>query len=93
MPQLHAKKAYRVLAAVGEPEQLDPLLTLSCALAQAHAGQVMLMSVTPDGQRPEWLTAPEVCNGVSVNILLRLGRHAGGAGDGIAAGDLCRLPS
>jgi uncharacterized hydrophobic protein (TIGR00271 family) len=79
VPQLHAKKTYRVLAAVGEPEQLDPLLTLSCALAQAHAGQVTLMSVTPDGLRPEWLTAPEVCNGVSVNILLRLGRHAGGA--------------
>jgi uncharacterized hydrophobic protein (TIGR00271 family) len=79
MPQLHAKKAYRVLAAVGEPEQLDPLLTLSCALARTHAGQVALMSVTPDGRRPDWLVAPEVCNGVPVNVLLRLGRHAGGA--------------
>jgi uncharacterized hydrophobic protein (TIGR00271 family) len=79
VPQSHAKKTYHVLAAVGEPEQLNPLLTLSCALARAHAGQVALMSVTPDGQRPEWLVAPEVCHGVPVNILVRLGRHAGGA--------------
>ncbi len=79
MPQSHSKRAYHVVAAVGDPAQLGPLLAVSCALVRAHDGQVTLLSVTPDGERPEWLVAPEVCHGVPVKVMARLGHSAGGA--------------
>jgi uncharacterized hydrophobic protein (TIGR00271 family) len=73
------KSDYHIVAAVGDPSQLPPLLTLSCALARAHNGRVTLLSVTTDGQRPDWLEVPEACEGVSVEVMVRLGHHAGGA--------------
>jgi uncharacterized hydrophobic protein (TIGR00271 family) len=79
VPQSQKHRDYRILAAVGDPTQLSPLLTISCALAHAHGGRVTLLSVTPDGQRPDWLVAPEVCYGVPVEAVVRLGRSAGGA--------------
>ncbi len=85
--------------AVGEPAQLNPLMTISCALARAHEGHVTILSVTPDGRRPEWLAdidqppaphqkadrplpqgvAPEICRDIPVEVVTRLGHHAGGA--------------
>lgn len=79
MPQSREERTYHVVAAVGDPAQLLPLLTVGCALAEAHNGQVTLLSVTPDGQKPAWLTVPETCDAVPVNIVPRLGHHAGGA--------------
>ena len=77
--QLDVGLDYHVVAAVGDPTQLAPLLAASCALARANNGQVTLLSVTPDGQRPDWLVVPEICYGAPVKISMRLGRHAGGA--------------
>jgi uncharacterized hydrophobic protein (TIGR00271 family) len=51
----HSHSAYHVLVAVGEEMQFKPLMAISCAIARAHNGKVTLMSVTPDGHRPEWL--------------------------------------
>ena len=70
---------YYVLVAVRDQSELGPLLALGCALARAHSGRVTLLSVTPKGERPDWLIAPAVRNDVPVNVLVRVGRHAGGA--------------
>ena len=53
--------AYHVLVAVGEHGRLEPLLAVGCALAAARNGRVTLLTVTPSGQRPAWLSAgPEI---------------------------------
>jgi len=70
---------YHILVAVGHPEELEPLLAASCAVARTHEGHVTLLSVTPDGQRPTWLAAPERRNDVPIKIMIRLGHSAGGA--------------
>jgi uncharacterized hydrophobic protein (TIGR00271 family) len=79
------------VVAVGDPAQLSPLMTVSCAFARSHNGRVTILSVTPDGRRPEWLTCPqkapapqpnsdaEKCTDVPVDVVTRLGHHAGGA--------------
>lgn len=79
MTESKDRVTYHILAAVGEPAHLNPLLTLSCALARARDGRVTLLSVTRDGERPDWLVVPDVCQGVPVSVMVRLGRHAGGA--------------
>ncbi|NIO39316.1 MAG: universal stress protein, partial [Burkholderiales bacterium] len=97
MSKAHIGSAYDVLVAVGEEMQLKPLMAISCAIARAHKGKVTLLSVTPDGQRPEWLEdygspttagaqtgdteslASDLCAGVPVEVVIRLGHHAGGA--------------
>ena len=98
MLRSQTKRAYHVVMAVGESAQLNPLLAMSCALARAHDGQVTILSVTIDGQQPEWLPSPrdlpslefegdrspprstlKMCNGVPVNVVTRLGHHAGAA--------------
>jgi uncharacterized hydrophobic protein (TIGR00271 family) len=76
---LQQEDGYQIIAAVGEASQLAPLLALSTALARAHEGEVTLVTVTPDGHQPDWLSAPETVNGVPVNIVVRLGRSAAGA--------------
>jgi len=73
------ERGYRVLAAVGDPTQLSPLLAVACALAHAQDGRGTLLSVTPDGKRPDWLAVPEICYGVPVNVMVRAGIRAGGA--------------
>jgi len=67
---------YHVVAAVGTEEQLDPLLTLSCALASARGGRVTILSVTASGRQPEWLALPDTC-GVPVNVVVKAGEDAG----------------
>ena len=88
MPQSRGNHDYRILAAVSNLAQLDPLLTASCALARAHHGRVTLLTVTPDGQPPDWFTltddqcpsaAPEMADGTPVETKTRLGHSAGGA--------------
>ncbi len=70
---------YHVVAAVGRPEELTPLLAVSCGLARARGGRVTLLTVMPDGRPPAWLTPPETYLGVPVRVLSRLGHSAGGA--------------
>jgi uncharacterized hydrophobic protein (TIGR00271 family) len=93
----HSAGVYHVQVAVGNLAELAPLLAISCAIAGAHNGKVTILSVTPDGHRPEWLTGfdsrpesphhknetelvlPKACDGVPVDVAMRLGHHAGGA--------------
>ena len=67
---------YRVLVAVEEQSQLSPLLTFACALAQQARGAVVVLYVTPDGERPEWLQTPEQHGDVAVRVVTRTGEHA-----------------
>ena len=93
--QPQAEPRYHVLVAVGDREQLTPLLAVGCALARARGGAVTLLCVTPDGVRPDWLVVPEPlaasavepsaasavepCGDVPLNVLVRPGRDAGAA--------------
>ncbi len=85
MSQSQAKPRYHVLVAIGDKEQLRPLLAAGCALARVRDGVVTLLCVTPDGARPDWLVVPEPpaasaaepCGNVHVNVLVRPGRDAG----------------
>ncbi|MCK4471743.1 MAG: universal stress protein, partial [Anaerolineae bacterium] len=95
MSQSQAKPRYHVLVAIGDREQLRPLLAAGCALARVRDGMVTLLCVTPDGARPDWLVVPEPpaasapeppaasaaepCGNVHVNVLVRPGRDAGAA--------------
>ncbi len=72
-----ASADYHIVAAIGAEGQLEPLLTVGCALAEAHSGQVTILSVTADGQRPAWLTVPELCGGVAVSVVVRAGQDPG----------------
>ncbi|MEJ2732092.1 MAG: DUF389 domain-containing protein [Anaerolineae bacterium] len=65
---------YHIVAAVGAEGQLKPLLTVGCALAQAHSGRVTVLSVTAGGRRPDWLTVPDPFNDVPVNVVVRAGQ-------------------
>jgi hypothetical protein len=51
---------FHVFAAVGTESHLAPLLSVGCALAAARGGRVTVISVTDSGQRPSWLTVPEL---------------------------------
>ena len=67
---------YHILAAVGEEEQLAPLLTLACALASAHEGRVTVLSVTASGRKPIWLELPDTLD-AEISIVVREGRDPG----------------
>ncbi|MBN1581190.1 MAG: DUF389 domain-containing protein [Anaerolineae bacterium] len=67
---------FRVLVAVGEQEQMSPLLSVACALAHVQDGGVILLCVTPNGDRPDWLRIPEQCDGVNVHMVVRAGTNA-----------------
>ncbi len=58
-PEPQATRHYLVMAVVAEEAQLDPLLKIACALAETHRGKVLLLTVSPDGQRPDWLAVLE----------------------------------
>jgi uncharacterized hydrophobic protein (TIGR00271 family) len=75
--QAQAEHRYHVLVAVGDREQVRPLLAVGGALAGVHDGEVTLLCVTPDGARPDWLVVPEPRGDVPVNVLVRPGRDAG----------------
>jgi uncharacterized hydrophobic protein (TIGR00271 family) len=66
---------YRIVAAVGTESHLAALLALACTLASSRNGQVTILSVTPTGQRPEWLEVPGTCDGVPVSVYVRKGRE------------------
>ncbi len=66
---------YLVMAAVGEESQLDPLLKIACALAETRQGTVLLLAVSPDGRRPDWLVIPENSCPVPVEVKVVVGRH------------------
>lgn len=67
--------AYLVMAVVGEEAQLDPLLKIACALAETRRGKVLLLTVSPDGQRPDWLVIPEKSCPVPVEVRVVAGRN------------------
>jgi uncharacterized hydrophobic protein (TIGR00271 family) len=77
MSQPQAEHRYHVLVAVGDREQLRPLLAVGGALTRVQGGGVTLLCVTPDGARPDWLVVPEPRGDVPVNVLVRPGRDAG----------------
>jgi uncharacterized hydrophobic protein (TIGR00271 family) len=68
---------YHIVAAVGAEEQLAPLLAVACALAKAHHGTVAILSVTPSGRPPTWLTVPEACGDVPVSVIVQAGQDPG----------------
>jgi len=67
---------FRILATIGQPEQVAPLLALSCRLAQTQDGAVTVLCVTEDGVRPDWLAIPSEYLGVPVRTVVRTGRNA-----------------
>ncbi len=87
MSQPQAEPRYHILVAVGDREQLRPLLAVGCALARVRDGAVTLLCITPDGAQPDWLVVPEPSaasiveprGDVPVNALVRSGRDAGAA--------------
>ncbi len=70
---------YRVIVAVGSEEQRDPFLRLACTLARHRDGSVTVVTVTEDGQRPDWLQIPAFCHGTPVNVLVRRRKAIGSA--------------
>lgn len=62
-----------VLAAVGEKDQLSPVMALACALANAQNGTVTLLCVTPDGKKPGWLRVPKECGDLPVQTVVHAG--------------------
>ena len=68
---------FHILVAVGEPDQLSPLLTLACMLTQAEGGEATLLCVTPDGACPAWLQVPAYCDNLPVTLDVRAGRDTG----------------
>jgi uncharacterized hydrophobic protein (TIGR00271 family) len=69
---------FRILAAIGEQDQLLPLLTFACALVKEQQGAVTVLCVTPDGERPEWLRLPEQCADVAIRVVVHAGDDASG---------------
>lgn len=68
---------YHILTAIGSQSQLEPLLSVSCALVSSCGGRVTLLSVTASGDRPDWLTVPDMFAQVPVNIVVRTGSDPG----------------
>ena len=66
---------FRILVAVGEREQLAPLLAVACMVARAHDGAVSMLCVTSDGERPDWLDVPAQFGGVTVRTMVRAGEN------------------
>ena len=66
-----AKLDYHILVAAGDRGQLDTLLAFGCALARTRQGQVTVLSVTPDGQPPDWLQLPEEHDGVPIAVRVK----------------------
>ncbi|MDM8521590.1 DUF389 domain-containing protein [Anaerolineales bacterium HSG6] len=50
---------YHIVAAIGHPENLYPLLSLGHSLAQANQGRLTLITVSQLAKVPDWLTLPE----------------------------------
>ncbi len=67
---------FKILAPVGQVEQLGPLLTLACALAHSQNGAVTVLCVTPDGAPPSWLHTPAQCGQTPVRTVVRAGDNA-----------------
>ncbi len=68
---------YRVLVAVRDEQDMCSLLSFSCALARAQAGEVYVVTVTSNGMQPPWFEVPEDCQGVSINVMIRSGKNIG----------------
>ena len=67
------KAPYRVLVAARSQEDLT-LLHVGCALAQAHKGEVHLLTITPGESTPTWLKIPEDCQDMPVHVSVRSGK-------------------
>ncbi|MDY0020790.1 MAG: DUF389 domain-containing protein [Anaerolineae bacterium] len=67
------KAPYRVLVAARSQEDLT-LLHVGCALAQAHEGEVHLLTITPGDDTPTWLKIPEDCQTTPVHVSIRSGK-------------------
>jgi uncharacterized hydrophobic protein (TIGR00271 family) len=66
---------YHVVVAVGERGHLAPLLAIGCSVAKTRGGQVTVLSVTPDGERPGWLDVPDSHDGVPIDIQVKAGER------------------
>ncbi len=63
-----------VLVAVRDARDL-PLIRMGCQLAAAREGNVEVLTVSPSGDRPPWLSLPEPCaDGPEVELVVREGR-------------------
>jgi nucleotide-binding universal stress UspA family protein len=67
-----------VVAAIGDASQQSTLTRLACAIAR-EGGSVTLLTVTPDGNRPEWLREPEECRGIRAEVETRRSDDVGRA--------------
>ena len=64
---------FRIVAAVSRASHLGPLLALGSALAASRKGSIVVLYVSSTGERPSWLTAPETCGGVPVEVVVQKG--------------------
>lgn len=85
--------AYHILTAIGAESQLQPLMTVACALAAAHNGRISVLTVTASGRRPVWLspealspwtdqrppaqTTPGENGGIPISVVVRTGSDSG----------------
>jgi uncharacterized hydrophobic protein (TIGR00271 family) len=77
MAQQNGESTYHIVAAVGAESQLHPLLAVAVALAEARHGRITLLSVTASGERPAWLTVPELPGTVPLQLVVHGGRDPG----------------
>lgn len=66
MDKTQPEPIYQVLAAIGEPESLRPLLSLGYALAKVKQGRLTVLCISQTGQRPDWLHLPAHYSDVSI---------------------------
>ena len=69
---------FHIIAAVTTESQLSHFLSLGCALASQRNGCLTLLHVSEDGQRPEWLAAPDRCGAVPVQVAVQAGDDPAG---------------
>jgi hypothetical protein len=55
MPQERDSRAYRILIAVGSPEQATILMSVAVPITRSRAGVVVPLYVGRDAQTPDWL--------------------------------------
>ncbi|MGC9396357.1 MAG: DUF389 domain-containing protein [Anaerolineae bacterium] len=66
----NAHPDYNVLVAVRDTDDL-PLITLACRLARQRNGEVCVLTVAASQIQPAWLTLPESCGGLPVEVAVR----------------------
>ncbi len=66
---------YRVMVAVRDERDVGGILPCACSLVRARRGELIVLTVTRNGERPPWFKLPPACEGLEVRVLVRKGRN------------------